>query len=462
MSVSIEPASLCLENRFDLYLKYVYARYRDLNIDSDWHERLYLEHIRVFNQFFENDGSGKIGKEAFVAAFDSVLDSVKSNGYLPSEEAVPIGRDRVPINGAHRVTACLLYNKPLKVAESPRNGPIFNYQYFRRNGLSDESADVAATEYCRLNPDAFIVFIYPSASGRVAKSEEILSGAGTIFYHKTLDLVPSGQVRLMRELYAGANWLGSWIDNFAGARRKAKWCFNGQSPLRVYVVKSNAPAMMDAKTKIRELYGVGNHSIHSTDTHEECVRISRVVFNSNSVHFLNRAVSKRLGTYEMLITEFKAWLQRNDYDPQFFCIDGSAVLAAYGIRDARDLDFLSYGEAIECDCPGIDNHNAELKYHPVSKDSILFDPQYHFYTGGIKFAALDVIAEMKRTRNEPKDREDCKLIHDLQSGWREPFVSVVWSTVRRMFRRTSIVAALRRSKLRLDVLRYRMFNRRKS
>ena len=46
---------------------------------------------------------------------------------------------------------------------------------------------------------------------------------------------------------------------------------------------------MKIKDKIREVFNVGKHSVHITDTKEEAIRTARVVFNDNSIHFLNYA-----------------------------------------------------------------------------------------------------------------------------------------------------------------------------
>ena len=72
---------------------------------------------------------------------------------------------------------------------------------------------------------------------------------------------------------------------------------------------------------------------------------------------------------------YRKWLAVNGHEPEWFCLDSGAVLAAYGLRDCNDLDFLYYkNKAPFANIPGIENHNHQLKYHPISLDEILFDP----------------------------------------------------------------------------------------
>ncbi len=47
--------------RFDIVAKYLYAKYREQVLDTNWGRRLYDEHIRAFNNYHEADASRKTG-----------------------------------------------------------------------------------------------------------------------------------------------------------------------------------------------------------------------------------------------------------------------------------------------------------------------------------------------------------------------------------------------------------------
>ena len=42
------------------------------------------------------------------------------------------------------------------------------------------------------------------------------------------------------------------------------------------------------------------------------------------------------------------------------------------------------------------------------------NPLYHLYHNGFKYVSLDVIKNMKKTRNEPKDVIDVKLAEEIK------------------------------------------------
>ena len=82
----------------------------------------------------------------------------------------------------------------------------------------------------------------------------------------------------------------------------------------------------------------------------------------------------------------------------------------YNLRKANDLDYLNFND-ININIKDINVHNNKWqKYYHVNKDEIIYNPKYHFYFNGFKFAILDVVKKMKENRNENKDIEDIKLI----------------------------------------------------
>jgi hypothetical protein len=53
-------------------------------------------------------------------------------------------------------------------------------------------------------------------------------------------------------------------------------------------------------------------------------------------------------------------------------------------------------------------------HYKLTLDDIVNNPRYHLYYNGFKYVTLDVIKNMKKLRNEPKDRIDVKLIESLK------------------------------------------------
>ena len=67
------------------------------------------------------------------------------------------------------------------------------------------------------------------------------------------------------------------------------------------------------KNKIREFYKIGNHSIHITDSTEETLNASKIVFNKNSLNLI-RFQRRFLPNFHKYLFELKSWISFNGID----------------------------------------------------------------------------------------------------------------------------------------------------
>ena len=239
---------------------------------------------------------------------------------------------------------------------------------------------------------------------------------GNVFYKKRVSLNETGSFNLMRELYLGESWAGDFNSNFSGYRDKQRLCYPNYNETCCFLVEfNNAKASIDAKDKIRNLYGIGKHSVHINDTHEETVRLSKLVFNNNSIHHLNNMKTVNYISFDKCLNEFKIAIKQFGLDIDDYCVTASSTLSAYGLREGNDLDYLHFNPTQITDSSDlIHSHNdyGVGKYH-LDKDEIIFNPDNHFYHRGVKFASLDVVKKLKEKRGEPKDKIDVDLINSI-------------------------------------------------
>lgn len=406
---------LLTPERFDLLAKYIYIEFKDLNIQSKFGEELYLAHINAFNGFIENDESQKIGKGAFLESFDNLIDSVKKDG-INQNTIIPLSNN-ILLDGAHRTTTAIYFKKYIQTVDLDINTPNFNYSFFKGRGLSEVYLDFMATKYIELKENIYTIILWPSSGGGKEKElKEILKEYGQVVYKKEVKLKNNAPVHLVKQAYKTENWLGSAKDGFIGAQNKANWCFDKDAPVRVILFESDKN-MIDMKDKIRDIYNIGKHAIHINDTKEEALELAGLLFNNNSIHWMNHAQLKEFTWFKTLFNQYKSWIIKTKLDSQKYCIDGSSTLAIYGIREARDLDYVYFGK--ENNTSGfkeIECHNDELTYHKISRDDILFNPNNHFKIDNFKFISLLQIKNMKQNRNEEKDIIDVKLIDTLSKN----------------------------------------------
>ena len=98
------PEKLTSRYRYDVYVKYFYVKSYIEKNNYDLAKKIYLSHIKAFNNFFEPDGS-KSSPDDFIDNFNILIESIKTEGL--SKTIIPISKTGIPIDGAHRLAICL-------------------------------------------------------------------------------------------------------------------------------------------------------------------------------------------------------------------------------------------------------------------------------------------------------------------------------------------------------------------
>lgn len=419
----IQPLSLPIGNRFDLPAKTLFLRLYLKNANTKFGIEVYKHHLQVWNGLKEKDPP-KQGLEEYLSDFLKIYRAVSSGKFDWERSPVPVWNNQY-INGSHRVSAAIIAGKQVATRQAnKKEGQLCSYDYLANrkvnlaSGLQRVYADAMALEFCRIKQkqqDVFIVTVFSAAQGKNKEVRNILQKCGRIVYSKAVNLTAKGGKALIRQMYNGEKWIGDVRNRFRGAVGKSNPCFAKAGPTRVFLLEKSASADLKvAKDEIRKLYNLGKHSVHINDTWVETMRLARLFFNDNSIHFLNHS-SDTYCTYDNfhhLFGKFKKWY--STIDGEDVCIDSSSVMSLYGVREGRDIDFLHHGTISD---PKLDkkisSHNSYAHHYPVGISTILYDPRYHFYYNNVKFASLDVVKQMKMLRNEPKDQIDVKLIDDL-------------------------------------------------
>lgn len=419
--ISAPASDLLVPRRFDIALKVLYARLWREGAGRVWREKVYYEQaLRITGPapgLREYDGSGKEGLEAFLNAFHSLIEQEDMSALPP----FPVDREGVALDGAHRVAAGLVKGARLFCArvEAPSTMDVSS-RFFA--GLShghapcpEDILDAGAIEYCRHAPFSAIALIFPSVPDP-APARERLSRLGEIVHEKTLVLSPRAGAALLRQAYLAEPWMET-SGHESGFRHKVRSCFPFTGPLRVILFDRFDPAALrPLKDEIRALYGLGHHSIHVTDSAEETLRIARALFNANAVEALRRGAGEAdFSRFAALLSSLREWMSLHEIDEERVCVDSGAVLAALGLRECKDLDFLYHGdpESLPPLPEGVACHNSEAKHYAHEIGEIAGDPALHFWYMGVKFCAPEVVRAMKLRRAEPKDLRDAALLRSV-------------------------------------------------
>lgn len=397
---------LLTHKNLDICAKTLYGRAYLEGWKTDWPREVYLGHLKHWNGFVEKLPETKSGRYEFLEAYQQLLLDMKEGKYDATRSPIPLDDNGELLNGRHRVAGSIVTGAEIATAQgnywNGTHGQVnSNYDFFLKqkaiNGVIPRKyLDAMAMEFCRLKPVWAILFFRPVTE----EGDKFIHSNLGVVYKKRIELKNDAPYFLMREVYHGEKWL---TDTYSGAKEKADLCYDyDYREVTLYLVTS--PLSAEWKELLRKPYST-KHSVHGCDTTAESVRIARLLLNDNGVHFINHAKPNLFPNYERLKREYSL------FDTKDLVLVGSAPLAAYGLRDVKDFDFL--GERTEHLSDSIHTHEDQRLYYGIGLDNLIHNPNYHFWWNGVRYASLDLTRKMKVIRSEAKDAEDVKLIGGL-------------------------------------------------
>ena len=412
---TITATKLLTHNRFDIAFKLLYLELREKNLALA--KEIYKDHIRALtlNKFTEPGNRNKNSLVKFIADFENTFHDIKINGFDNNKSILPLSKDNSIANGAHRISSSIFLDKRVSVVNINSDNHNYNYKFFYNRNVPELFLDFAAEKFIEYSNNIYLAFVWPTAKGFDKEIEKLIP---SIVYRKEISLNITGAHNLLSQIYYGEKWLGNFNNNFKGAYGKLMECFKNFDPVRVIAFQANNLKQVSViKDEIRNLFNIGKHSIHITDSKEEALRISKLVFNNNSIHFLNNSNPNKYISIHSKIKQFKNFLNKNEINFDDAVLDSGIVLSIYGLRECKDIDFIvSKTLKSKYQQNGIENHDQELVFHKKNKEEIIFNPKYYFSYQNLKFISFSQLYKMKLIRAEEKDINDVKMMKALVSN----------------------------------------------
>lgn len=407
-----QPYGLMTWNRLDIAFKLIYLEYK--NICEQFAQAVYKEHIRALTlgKYIEPGSLEKNTQEKFIAEFNQIDEKISTSGFDAKLSLIPLASDGSIVNGAHRLASAIFANKMVSAVNIGSAPHIYDYQFFYKRNVSDSTVEVAVSKFIETANNVYIALIWPSASGMDEEFAELIPN---VIYKKDIKFNPNGARNLLIKVYHSEAWLGDLGNKFKGVDGKFVECFKNFNPLRVVAFQADSlEKVLSIKQNIRDVFNIGKHSIHITDTKEEAIRVSRLLFNKNSIHFLNYADPYKFASSHNELNKFRNFNHENNIKNSEILIDGGLLLSLYGLRESKDIDYLSLDSDVSLHHQHeINNHDEDLKYHQADKASLISDPAYHFYYDDVKFISFHQLYQMKKARGEEKDLNDIKMMDAL-------------------------------------------------
>lgn len=289
---NVDALSLFCSRRIDLVSKYLLLLFSEQNIASDYALTIYKRHLLAFNngKFSEPGNPDKNSFEKYLDTFYSIYNDLKKNGFDKQRSIIPAGEDGVIIDGGHRVAASAFLGTKLPVAFfSSVEGPTYNCSFFAERGMKEDDIDFLVDNYCKLKNNIYVCCVWPKIYKRkdILKIEEILQQYCSVVYKKSTKMTYNGLRNLQILTYGHQEWVGSIDDGFSNIDSKTSKCFR-KGFTHFYIIESNSlENVIQVKEIIRNLFKMGKHSIHITDTQQEAREVIDVVLNNNSLVFNN-------------------------------------------------------------------------------------------------------------------------------------------------------------------------------
>ena len=187
---------------------------------------------------------------------------------------------------------------------------------------------------------------------------ELISHLFHIIEDKELEVSNNFIKNILREIHYGKIWWDQNIDN----EYQKRIIGSDKQKLRYLIIKKKDIHLCckSFKKTIREKYKIDKTYFHISDPdcfkhigkncscecnilefNKEANKHINMLTNKNTIHFLNNATYKKVYNFNKFFNDYRYGLLNSNLDPHKFCIDNGGVMAAYGIRDTHDLDFLT-------------------------------------------------------------------------------------------------------------------------
>jgi len=359
--------------RLDVIAKYLYLLFKDNNIKSNLANEVYKEHIGIFSdgEFYEPGSKTKTSYDSFLEEFDELYSDIKKNGFDASKSLIPIGKDNVIINGGHRTAISMYLDKEVSLLRINKcNGPHYDYVYFQKNAMKSDHLDFLVYNYIKItNKPVFAICLWPKAveMNKTAKCEELISKKTNIIYRKRIGLNKFGLKSYMMQLYKNEKWLGEEKNNYMGAYAKLDPCYAKEDTIIYFVEAKDLKTILELKKEIRNIYNIGKHSVHITDTKEEAETAANLVLTKYGVFSLNNGRPNQINNTIRIIEKDQNCSNKNVLNPLY------------------TLKYFGY----EIDEPK--KKSAPIKSY--EKD-LQYDTNNFFYYRGMKFISPDYAKEL--------------------------------------------------------------------
>lgn len=398
----LNAEELILPERIDLMAKLIYIEAKEKSMELSDAIELYTKHIETFScgTFIEPGSDTKKSIEIYIKEFDNLIDSIKVKGFDEQTSLVPIGKDNILIDGAHRCAISAFYKKKLSVVKFEKLERNFDTYYFKDRGLNEKYLDLMSLKYVQNKKKLFLACIWPRACDEDKRKQAInvIKENGKIVYEKDVIFSAHGMHNFMIQVYGEQEWTGNYQNHHKGIKAKLDACFaDGKSTKTVLFHCDSLDNVIRIKDKIRNIFKIDKHSVHITDNDKETQMLSNVIYNKNSRDFLEQGNPDDVRQINDIINCIK----REKLSDNFIFLT-QATMMLYGLREKGSIDAI------------MDNNTYAISeinsIKCCKKNDLLHNPCNYFVFNGYKFISFNAIIKYTKNKIIKTEKKDiCKI-----------------------------------------------------
>lgn len=401
----IQPQELINSKRIDIIVKLKYIENVEKHLNCRYYNELYKKHIEAFSggTFIEYGSEHKNSFDKYIETFNQLIKSIKKDGFDERKSLVPVGSGNIILDGAHRTSIAIYYNKLLKIIVLEGKSVDFGAEFFREKLLNIQDIEYIITEYCKLKENVFVFCIWPKTEQKEEIEKQIKENTNVI-YNKEIELTYNGYRNLMIQIYGKYDWAGSIQNHFEGIYAKLDGCYKFKEKAQIFVVEGESTEkILELKEKIRKERNGSKHVVHSTDSKEETIEMVELLLNKNSLNFLNIAEPDKYDKLYKTIQLYKQQIKKLNLKQDEFIIDSDSVLSVYGLKNQKNITFLTYNkEYKKIENEYISCNNEHSEWYKETIEEIINNPKFYFYFWNVKFVDLELIKRYKKNSGDKR------------------------------------------------------------
>lgn len=407
---TVTSTALVSASRLDVFSKTDFVESRVRGYQTSWSRTLFREYLRATRpdgKFSENNT--KFSLEDYEIEFIRLIDSMRVDGFDSTKGRIPVGKSGI-INGAHRLATAICLGIDVEIEESSEEDQVYDFHFMRRIGLSNVFRQQMVWNLIKRRNDTRAYLLTGISGDMEKKIVRAITEFAQVVSVERIELTQIGERRLMELAYSHNDW---WCSRFRETMVAERFTSGNSHCTIVFIIGTDLNLLGNQKDYLRTILGDINfdRQIHGTDTYSDTITLGEVLLNKNGVQFMNTAP---LDSESRVIDQVggpRLFNSCSDVEIPW-CIDGSAVLEIFGIRRARDIDYVALDghQIIDPLVRFGDDHKKEFQLYPLNYDDVILDPRLHFRYLGLKIMSLPTITYVKNYLLDPKAIEDIDLI----------------------------------------------------